>query len=253
MGFNVNIGQDPLYDGEYELFRSTTEELINIFGIKLTYIITKKVNKDYIFGEYSHIKIDEDSTFEIYAKPLETDNWGGEGDLFSKFGLQNLNSLSFYISRTDMEKIHPELVNVEGSATVDNLPNGNLIMLPNKALMEVTNFELTSDELGNNNIYTSDRHKNVYKITVKQYIANHDDYSEAGDLMNPEATKNTDMYDQDFGNLEAIFSDIDEKIEEVSFRAEDKVLADETIYPSNVRKKPIRSKVDEENPFGSFG
>ena len=247
MAFNLNIGDDS-YDGEYELFRSTTEEVINMYGIKLVYMITKKVNQDEIFGEHSHIKIDNDKMFELYAKPEETETWGGEGDLFSKFGLQNLDAMSFYISRTDMENIHPEIVERDGSASVENMPHGNLIKLPNNKIMEVTDMKLQSDTFGNNNVFTSDRQKNVYKLTAKTYFFNHDDLSDASGISESEHFEY-----EDFGNLESIFSDEEEQRDNVTHRSEDKVLEDEVIYPSEVRKKPIRDKVAEENPFGSLG
>ncbi len=246
MNFNLEDGTD--HDSEYLLFRSTTEELINLYGVKLVYIITEKINQDSIFGEHSHIKINNENTFEMYAKPENTDTWEGDSTLFSKFGLQNLDTMSFFISRTDMERIHPEIVNREGKASVDNLPHGNLVKLPNNKIMEVTDMKLESDTFGNNNVFTSDRQKNVYKLSLKTYFYNHDDTAKANDI-----SESDNFEYEDFGNLEAIFSDDAEQLENVTHRSEGKVLEDEVIYPAEVRKKPIRNKTEEENPFGDFG
>jgi hypothetical protein len=114
--------------------------------------------------------------------------------------------------------------------------------------MEVTNFQLASTEHGNNNVFTSNRHKNVYKLTLKTYFYNHDDLSKAQDI----STSDTFEY-EDFGNLEAIFSDEEEQLENVKHRAEETVIEDEVIYPQEVRQKPIRQKTEETNPFGDFG
>ncbi len=245
MNFNL---YDESHDSEYELFRDTTEEVIQLYGVPVKYLITEKVNQDTIYGEHSHLKIDNDAVHQFFAMPNATDMWEGESALFSKFGLQNLESISIFVSRTDFEKIHPELANREGAATVDNLPNGNLVVFNNNKIMEVSNFELATSEHGNNNVFTSDREKNVYKLTLKAYIFNHDDRSESDDI-----TQSDHFEYEDFGNLDKIFNTDEENRENYIHRAEDKVLEDEVIYPNTVREKPIRDKEKEKNPFGDFG
>jgi hypothetical protein len=245
---NFNFNDDPSHDNEYLLFRSTSEEVINLYGVPIKYLITEKINQDHIFGEHSHIKIDNEAVFNLMALPSATDMWEGDSSIFSKFGLQNMDSIGIFVSRTEMEKLHPELVNREGRATVDNLPNGNLVIFGSNKIMEVSDFELATTEHGNNNIFTSDRDKNVYKLTLKTYIPNHDDMSQADDI------SESDKFEyEDFGNLESIFDADSEEEENVTHRAEDKVLEDEVIYPAEVRKKPIRNRTDETNPFGDFG
>jgi len=244
---NLNLG-DNSHNSEYELFRSTSEELISMYGVPIKYLITEKINQDKIFGEHSHIKIDNKAIHQLYAMPSATDMWEGDSNLFSKFGLQNLDTMSIFISRTDMEKIHPEITNREGKATVNNLPNGNLVTFENNKIMEVTNFELSSTETGNNNVFTSDRDKNVYKLTLKSYFYNSDDTSKADEI-----TDSAKFEYEDFGNLDAIFRDDEEQKEEVLTRSEAPVMEDEVIYPAEERVKPVRRTVDENNPFGDFG
>jgi len=245
MNFNL---YDNTHDSEYELFRDTTAELINLYGVPIKYLITKKINQDKIFGEHSHIKVDNDAIHNLFAMPNASDMWEGDNSLFSKFGLQNLDTISLFIAREEMEKLHPELVNREGKASVDNLPNGNLVVFDNNKIMEVTNFELASSDFGNNNVFTSNRDKNVYKITLKTYFYNRDDLSKADDI-----TEGDKFEYEDFGNLDAIFSDDAEQAEDVEHRSQEKILEDEIIYPSEVRQKPVRDKEAENNPFGDFG
>jgi len=243
---NFNYSTDGSHNSEYDLFRSTTEEMINLYGIKIKYIITEKVNQDTIFGEHSHLRIDNENVHEFFAKPEETSQWEGDNSLYSKFGLQNMDTMNIFVSRTDMEKIHPEIVNREGKATVDNLPHGNLVSFDSNKLMEVTEMRLTSDTFGNNNVFDSNLTKNVYKLTLKSYIANRDDYSTADDI------SNSDEVDyEDFGNLESIFNNEEENKEEQEKRSKLPVLEDEVIYPQEPRKKPVRK--NENNPFGDFG
>jgi len=243
---NFNYSTDNSLDKEYELARNMVAEVINIYGIRIKYIITEKVNQDDIFGEFSHIKVDNTNVHEFFVKPEETDQWGGEGDLFSKFGLQNLDTISVFVSREDMEKIHPEIVQREGKTTIENLPHGNLVVFDSNKIMEVTDMKLAGDFGGRNNVYDSNLTKNVYKLTLKTYIANRDDYSAAEDISNSDEVEY-----EDFGNLDSIFNGEEENREEQNHRAEEEILEDETIYPNEVRKKPVREK--EENPFGDFG
>jgi len=245
---NYNFGDQNSLDNEYDLFKNSTEEVINLYGIKIKYLITKKINPDHIFGESTHISVDNKNVYEFYAMPGETDMWGSDGGLFSKFGLQNLDTISLFISRSDMEKIHPELTNREGRATIDNLPNGNLVVFDSNKIMEVTSFELMSADFNRNNIFTSNRDKNVYKITLKSYFANRDDYT------NSEGISNSDKVEyEDFGNLESIFNSEEEILKEEEKRAEKIIIKDEVIYPDKVRDNVIRDKEKEKNPFGFLG
>jgi hypothetical protein len=243
---NFNFSTDDSTNPEYELFRSTTEELINLYGIKIKYIITEKVNQDDIFGEHTHIKVDNEKVHEFFAKPEETDTWGGEGDLYSKFGLQNLDTMNIYVSRSDMEKVHPEIALREGRATIENLPHGNLVVFDSNKIMEVTDMKLSSDTFGNNNVFDSNLAKNVYKLSLKTYIANRDDYSAAEDISNSDEVEY-----EDFGNLESIFGSEEENREEQDHRAKDVLLEDEIIYPNELRSTAIREK--EDSVFGDLG
>lgn len=239
---NFNIGSAG-HDGEYNLFKSQTQELINLYGVNVKYLIVEKVNKDFIFGEYSHIKVDGDSAFEMFMLPSETEAWNG-GDLFGKFGLQNLDTMNMFIGVDDMEKIHPNIVNKEGKGWDGII--GNLVVFPNNKIMEITAFKHEVE--GNNNLFTYDNRKNVYEITLKTYIANRDDYTKAQDITD------SSTYDyEDFGNLEAIFNEEEETQEKVTTTAEAPIMEDEVVYPSTTRVKPIRKKTDETNPFGDFG
>jgi len=224
--FNLNL-ENNNYDGEYELYRSTSKELVNMYGVLVKYIKIDRINKNYIFGEWSHIKIDSNKIYEIYILPSEKDNWGGEDDLFSKFGLGDLQTLVVYIAADSFEVIHPNITNKE-LLVVDELPNNNLIVFQNNKVMEVTDFKLTHSEHGNNNIYTSNRSKNVYKLTLKSYIADNSIKLVTDDSLD------------DFSNLDSIFNSNDFDIVEET-------------KPTLDRKLPIRDKNKEKNPFGDLG
>ena len=74
------------------------------------------------------------------------------------------------------------------------------------------------------------------------------------ELADKQDSSDSESFDySDFGNLEAIFADDEAQEDEVTNRSEDIILEDETIYPAEVREKPIRDKPKEVNPFGDFG
>lgn len=238
---NFNIGSVG-HTNEYNLFKNMTEEGINLYGIPVKYLITEKVNKDFIFGEWSHLKVNKDSVFEIYMLPVESESWSSQGDLFSKFGLQNLDTIQVIISVKTMEEIHPNIVNRTGKGF--DWIIGNLVVLPSNKIMEITNID--TEVQGLNNIFTYDLNKNAYQLTLRQYIANNDDYSKASDI-----TESSEFDYEDFGNLASIFgSDSDNKENVDSLSNE---VQDEIIYPNEPRSKPIRRKDKENSPFGYLG
>jgi hypothetical protein len=245
---NFNFNNDKAYDNEYNLFRDTTAEVINLYGIQIKYLLTEKINQDTVFGESSHIKIDNDSVFEFYAMPGSTDMFEGDSNIFSKFGMQNMDSIDIFVSRKDFEEIHPEITNKDGRLTVNKNPIGNLVVLGSNKIMEVQNFTLSSSEFGNNNIFTTDRAKNVYKLSLKSYIANSDDYSKADDITE------SDTFDyEDFGNLEQMFNTDSESAKEIEHLSQDVLMQDEVLYPDETRTKAVRDKKAEQNVFGDFG
>jgi hypothetical protein len=238
---NFNIGS-PGHTNEYNLFKNMTEEGINLYGIPVKYIKAEKVNKDFVFGEWSHIKVDYENIYEIYMLPVESETWSSQGDLFSKFGLQNLDTIQVIISVKTMEEIHPNIVTRTGKGF--DFIIGNLVVLPSNKIMEITNIE--TEVQGLNNIFTYDLNKNAYQLTLRQYIANNDDYSKASDITE------SDEYDyEDFGNLASIFGSNDESKEEIESRSTE--IQDEVIYPNEPRIKPIRRKDKENSPFGYLG
>jgi len=249
MNFNLS---DDSHNNEYKLFRDTTEELINLYGIKITYIKTEKINQDEIFGEHTHIKSlsNLEGVYELYALPLSSDNWEGDSFLYSQYGLQNLDTMSLFISASDMEKLHPNIIERKGSIEVNNIPNGNLVLFNSSKVMEITGFELTTAEHANNNVFTSNREKNVYKLTLKSYIYNSDSIESLDKIKDSKSNEY-----KSFGNLEAIFgvgSDEEKKKIEISEKATEVNRPHQDLFHDK-SKIPIVDKEAQKNPFGDLG
>lgn len=63
---NFNLSNTP----EYSLNAGMIDELINLYGLFVKFLVVEKINRDLeVFGDYSHIKTDNNKAFDIYALP----------------------------------------------------------------------------------------------------------------------------------------------------------------------------------------
>lgn len=166
---NFNVSKKP----EYDLFRSNTKELISLYGIEVSYFITDKLNKNEILGEHSRISYDTKKAHKIFVAPDNTENWGGMS-AFTPFGLQNSESLVVIISGDDMEKLHPNIVFLEGT-NYDNII-GDIVIFDSGKIMEVSMISPLVE--GNNNLFSYSDKKNAYKLTLKTHIDYNDEISD---------------------------------------------------------------------------
>lgn len=152
---NFNITEQP----DYSLNTSLIDEMINLYGVLTKFLITEKINKDdVVFGDYSHMKTDSDRIYEMYMLPEITEDWDQSDMSFGQFGITNFENIQLFVSINSFEDI--ELDAPEGIT-------GNLIVLPNNKIMEVTkaSFEVP----GVNNLFTYKDTKSVIKLSCKPY------------------------------------------------------------------------------------
>lgn len=151
---NFNFSTQP----EYSLNTSLTEEMINLYGVLTKYLITEKINSDpNVFGDYTHLKSDSNKIYDIYMLPEVSEDWEQTDFSFSQFGITNTENINLFAS-------YPQFVN----AGLDpNEITGNLIVLPNNKIMEITHvsFEVP----GVNNLFVYDDQKSVIKLGCKPY------------------------------------------------------------------------------------
>lgn len=93
---------------EQNLHEDLIEECIQIHGINVFYIPRTLVNEDFLFGEDTISSFDDAIEIEMY---LETfDQYEGDGDLLSKFGLHIKDQATLtvhakrFTAETEMEK-----------------------------------------------------------------------------------------------------------------------------------------------------
>jgi len=155
---NFNFDSTP----EYDLNTSLIDEVIGLYGISVKFLITHKINADtLVFGDYSHLKTDNNAIYDIFMLPESTDDWNHTNDSFSQFGLVNFENINLYVSKKNVVDYVPQLAQNQGTLT------GNLVVLPNHKIMEITSS--VWEVPGVNNVFTSNARKSVIKLSCKPY------------------------------------------------------------------------------------
>jgi len=156
MGFNLNRNSNP----DYELKTSHIEEVISIYGVEADLIFTTKMNADKILNDFTHMQAGK-NTKKIMLLPEETEDWGGSNS-WNAFGLDNLRTISFFISRKTINEMF-----VEYPVTNYKEYINNLLVLPNSTVLEITDIEAEVE--GVNNLFTYSDEKSVYRVTSRVY------------------------------------------------------------------------------------
>lgn len=153
--YNFNINAAPDYDLHTELI----DEVINLYGVMTKFLVVQKLNNDdIVFGDYSSIKTDNSKIFDVYMLPETSESWDNNGYNFSEFSLLNNDSTSVFVSKNSVENI----IKLEFKELY-----GNLVVMPNNKIMEVTDVQF--EVPGVNNLFTYKNSKSVYKLTLKPY------------------------------------------------------------------------------------
>jgi hypothetical protein len=225
---NFNISEAP----EYDLNTQMIDELINLYGVSTKFLVIERINKDdAVFGDFSHIKTDSEKIFEMYMLPEITEDWDQSDFSFSQFGIVNTENISLFAAFSQFDEIF--------DGEVQHIM-GNLIVLPNNKVMEITNvsFEVP----GINNLFTYKDTKSVVKITCKPY-----DFKLINEVDNVDiSTEEEGSYD----TLDTYFAElIDEKDTQDN---EAEVIPSVVTNENNVKvEKPIVDR-SEDDVWGSF-
>ena len=123
MALNTYFSQGTT--GEQDLTQSLVNEQIAMFGKNVYYIPRTLVKSDTVFGEDTMSKFDD--AFEIEAFIEDNSGFRGDGDMFTKFGVQIADQVTFVISRTRFT----EAVDDNTTLIVEGRPNeGDLVYFP---------------------------------------------------------------------------------------------------------------------------
>jgi len=161
MGFNLNISRKP----EFSLNENMTHEAINMYGIPVKWLYSEKVNKNFVFNDFTHMKVGKEYQ-DLYLMPEDTSNW--EGDVaYNSFGIFNQWSQNLFISKASILKLYPDFLTEQGNRS--KVLN-SLLITPSNTILEVTHIE--SFNVGINNVWSFGDDTSVYKLTVKIYSNN---------------------------------------------------------------------------------
>ena len=143
--------------GEQNLMQELINEQLKIYGVEITYIPRKIVNRSTVFEELERSKFDDNFLLEAYVETF--DGYGGQGDIMTKFGMTLKDELTVSISRERFEDfIAPfmEAMN-DDEIIVDTRPReGDLVFFPSgNRLFEVKFVEHEDPfyQLGKNYVY----------------------------------------------------------------------------------------------------
>ena len=111
--------------GEQDLTQSLVNEQIKMFGRDVYYIPRTLVKQDTVFGEDTMSKFE--GAYLIEAVIEDNSGFRGDGDMFTKFGVQIADQATFVISRTRFT----EAVDDNATLIVEGRPNeGDLVYFP---------------------------------------------------------------------------------------------------------------------------
>jgi len=158
INMNFNFTENP----EYQLNTSLVEEMIRLYGVQVKFLVTEKINKDdLVFGDHSHLKSDSSKSYYIYMLPETTEDWDSGNYGITNFGLVNFENITLFAAKSSFDPKPTD--NVDDPHAIV----GNLIVLPNNKVMEITNCDATVP--GVNNLFTYNDAKSVYKLVCKPY------------------------------------------------------------------------------------
>lgn len=231
---NFNFSKAP----EHDLNSSLAKEMINLYGIRVKFIIVDRINTDKsIFGDYSHLKSNATDTFDISVLPEDTENWDDSGYSLSAFGPINFENIVLFVHRD----IFKDLLEIQKIT-------GNLLVFPNNKIMEITDTE--SKVPGVNNLFTYQDAKTLLKLTCKPYdqkIINELDQDSLFYDSKPQVNPNPDYNnDNPYESLDKYFEELMDNKEEFTQDVE-VIPSVSTIKPGEKNDEEVKKPIIDKN------
>ena len=142
---------------EQRLVQDLINEQLMIYGVEVTYIPRKMVNRSTVIEEVTASKFDDNFLLEAYVNTYE--GYGGQGDIMTKFGVSLRDELTLTISKERFEDFISAFLEVLPDDEVDVYTRpreGDLIYFPlGSRLFEVKFVEHEEPfyQLGKNYVY----------------------------------------------------------------------------------------------------
>lgn len=232
MGFNFN--SQP----EYQLNTSLAEEMINLYGVETKFILAERINRDdNVFGDYSHLKTDNNNVFLINMLPENTEDWDSNDYNINQFGFVNTEYVVLFVAKSAFDNI----ADLSGKG---NKIIGNLITFPNNKTMEITDVDATVP--GINNLFTYNDAKSVYKLTCKPY-----EFKLISEVQSEEISYNSEVEHETLDNYfdELVFNK-EQQDNESEVKEQVRVVDNSTPLDQKVQKPIIDNT--EKDVWGNF-
>jgi len=129
----TNVFFSQAVQTEQNLVEDLIVESLRIYGHNVYYLPRKIVNENTILGEAADSSFEDAYEVEMYLEGVE--GFEGEGDLYSKFGVEVRDTATFILSRRSWERF----VSLDANLATGLRPNeGDLIYFPlSKSVFEI--------------------------------------------------------------------------------------------------------------------
>ena len=126
--------------GEQRLIQNLINEQLQIYGVEITYIPRKFVNKTSIIEEVQSSKFDDNFLLEAYVNTYE--GYSGAGDIMTKFGVSLKDEVTLTISQERFTDFIAPFLDSSDYELGSRPREGDLIYLPmSKSLFEISHVE----------------------------------------------------------------------------------------------------------------
>tara|TARA_R100001460_G_scaffold57534_2_gene97283 strand:+ start:844 stop:2256 length:1413 start_codon:yes stop_codon:yes gene_type:complete len=141
--------------GEQRLVQDLINEQLRLYGIEVTYIPRKFVNKATIIEEVTASKFDDNFSVEMYVNSY--DGYSGAGDVLTKFGMSLRDEVELTVSKERFEEFIAPFMESSGDIDLSSRPReGDLVFFPLGARLFEIKFVEHEDpfyQLGKNYVY----------------------------------------------------------------------------------------------------
>ena len=122
---------------EQQLYEDIVIESLKTYGQNVFYLPRDLVNEDSILGDDPVSSFNSSYMLEMYIENVE--GFDGEGDLFTRFGVEIRDEATFIVSR---RRWSDTVARYDNEITVDRPKEGDLIYLPmSKSMFQITHVE----------------------------------------------------------------------------------------------------------------
>jgi hypothetical protein len=160
----TNVFFSPKVRTEQMLYEDLIIESLKMYGQDVYYIPRETVTPDEILNE-EYSKYARAYVIEMYIS--DTEGFGGEGNLYSKFGLEIRDQATFIVSRRQFSR----LVSIDDNAIREERPReGDLIYLPlSKSIFEIKFVEHESPFYQLSNLPTYEMQCELFEYAAEKF------------------------------------------------------------------------------------